>query len=69
MNWFADRKKQQAMSGKGYVIKWVNSKHGSFFNAWTPDGKHIEGSYDKEKCKAACEEHLRQTLHVSREAV
>jgi hypothetical protein len=59
MNWFADPKKQQAMSDKGYVIKWVdNAVRGTFFNAYTPSGKHIEGSHDKEKCKTRCEEHF-----------
>lgn len=65
MNWAADPKKQQAMSDSGYVIKWTNSKHGSFFNAWAPNGKHLEGSYDKDKCKARCEEHYASTEVVA----
>jgi hypothetical protein len=67
MNWFADPKKQQAMSDKGYVIKWVTSKHGSLFNAWAPCGKHLEGCYDKDKCKAACIRHsLNENLEAER---
>lgn len=52
------------MSDKGYLIRWANSGHADFFNAWAPSGKHIEASYDKGKVKAACDEHFSKAQKV-----
>lgn len=58
MKWVASSKRHEAMSDKGYFIRWAENAQGSFFNAWAPNGKHIEASYDKEKVKAACDRHF-----------
>lgn len=65
MNWKVDAKRREAMTAEGYLITWAeHSKHGMYYNAWAPPTgirkhrKHIEASFDKEKCKTACETHL-----------
>lgn len=59
MKWAADRYKREAMSDCGYRIAWSTAPHGTYFNAYAPNGKHIDASYDGEKMKAACEAHRR----------
>lgn len=58
MNWQADRVKQEAISDCGYRITWAKSKIGNFFNAYDPNGKHIEAGYDGGKVKEFCESHF-----------
>jgi hypothetical protein len=58
------------MSDCGYLITWAPNKHGTWFNAWGPASTnpkaqigrraHIDASYDKDKIKAACEEHAQR---------
>lgn len=57
MTWVADPAKHEAMNEHGYRISWSHNKHGTWFNAWTVHGKHIDASYDKNKMTAACEAH------------
>lgn len=65
MNWSADPKRQEAMSSCGYRITWAENKHGTWFNGYSPAGRCIEASYDKEKVKAACVEHLTKAQKVT----
>jgi hypothetical protein len=64
VKWFADPKKHEARSDRGYLITWAETKRGMFFNGYAPgratrgSRKHIEASYDKDKVKAACDAHL-----------
>lgn len=55
MNWSVDREKREAMSESGHRITWAKNKFGIWYNAYDRDGKHLEASYDLQKCKAACE--------------
>jgi hypothetical protein len=59
MIWFADPKKQEARSDKGYVIKWALNTRGSWHNAWTPEPntRVLAASYDRKEVEAACERH------------
>jgi hypothetical protein len=57
MTWVADPKKHEAINEHGYRISWAQNKFGTWFNAWDRNGKHLEASYDREKCKVACEKH------------
>jgi hypothetical protein len=56
-SWTADPKKSEAMNEHGYRITWAHNKHGTWFNAWTPTGKHFDAGYDKVKLMAACDSH------------
>ena len=63
MKWRVDPKRRQARTQEGYVITWAENTHGTYFNAWFEghaNGKrsHLEAGYNKDKCKAACEQHL-----------
>jgi hypothetical protein len=57
MTWTADPKKHEAVNEHGYKITWAHNKHGTWFNAWTSTGAHIDASYDKDKMMAACDGH------------
>lgn len=57
MTWAVDTKKHEAMNADGYRITWAENKHGTWFNGFSPSGRCIEASYDKEKVKAACSAH------------
>lgn len=57
MTWTADPAKHEAVNEHGYRISWAHHKHGTWFNAWTPKGKHIDASYDKDKMQAVCDAH------------
>lgn len=59
MNWTAHRVKHEAVTPEGYRITWTDHPtRGAYFNGWSPEGKHLEGSHDKEKVKTACEQAL-----------
>lgn len=45
------------MNEHGYRITWAKNKFGTWFNAWSPSGKHVDASYDKEKMMNACDAH------------
>lgn len=66
MTWVADPAKREAMNEHGYRITWAKNKFGTWFNTYDRDGKHLEASYDREKCTAACESHSQK---VPRETV
>lgn len=57
MSWTNDPKKPEAVNEHGYRITWSHHEHGTWHNAWTPGGKHLDASYDKAKMIAACEAH------------
>lgn len=65
MQWHVDQKRCEAMTQEGYLITWAeHGTRGMFYNAWGPPTgqrqhrKHIEASFDREKCKDACEKHF-----------
>lgn len=57
MTWAADPAKHEAVNEHGYRITWAKNKHGTWFNAYDRNGKHLEASYDREKCVTACDSH------------
>lgn len=57
MTWAADPAKHEAINEHGYRITWAKNKHGTWFNAWSPNGTHVDASYDKDKMLSACEAH------------
>jgi hypothetical protein len=57
MSWTADPAKHEAMNEHGYVLRWAHNKHGTWFNAYSPNGTHVDASYDKDKMQAACDAH------------
>jgi hypothetical protein len=57
MTWAVDPQKHEAMNEHGYVLRWANNKHGTWFNAYSPNGTHVDASYDKNKMQVACEAH------------
>lgn len=61
MNWFADPKKQQATSDKGYRIAWAVNGHGKWHNAWTPEpgSRVLAAGYDRKEVEEACERHYK----------
>lgn len=62
MKWRVNTTAHYAETAEGYRIAWVTSDaHGDFHNAYSPSGKHLEASYEREICKAACERHLVST--------
>lgn len=63
MKWRMDHARKLATTAEGYEIRWANSQHGDFFNAWAPIGTHLAAGYGekgKADCKAACEAHSKQ---------
>lgn len=70
MTWTADPVKHEAVNEHGYRISWSHNKHGTWFNAWSVTGKHIDASYDKDKMTKACEEHrlMREKAKAMRDA-
>jgi hypothetical protein len=65
MTWVADRVKHEAMNEHGYRITWAENKRGTWFNAYSPLGTHVDGGYDKEIVKAMCDVH-RERLEKQR---
>lgn len=72
MKWRVDSQKRQAMTSEGYLMTWAeHGKGGMFYNAYAPSAgqqqhrKHIEASFDREKCKQACEAHLAQQVKAA----
>jgi hypothetical protein len=65
MTWVADPKKREAINEHGYKISWADNKHGTWFNAWSPFGTHVDAGYDKEIVKAMCDIH-RERLEKQR---
>lgn len=57
MTWTADPKKREAINEHGYKITWASNKYGTWFNALSPNGAHIDAGYDKEIVKARCDAH------------
>jgi hypothetical protein len=57
MTWTDVPGKSEIVNEYGYRISWAHNKHGTWFNAWTANGKHIDASYDKDKMTTACEAH------------
>lgn len=60
MNWRASKRKQKAVSDSGYSITWAVNANGTWFNAYSPDSKHLAAGYGDEgrdNCKAVCEAH------------
>lgn len=60
MNWRASKRKQKAVSDSGYSISWAVNGNGIWFNAYSPDSKHLAAGYDdagRDHCKAVCEAH------------
>jgi hypothetical protein len=57
MTWTTHPKKPEASNAHGYRITWAHDARGTWHNAWTPSGKHIDASYDKAKMIAACDAH------------
>lgn len=59
MNWEIDASARVATSvPPGYRVVWNRDANGKYFyNAYFGDTKHIDGSYDRNHCKAACEQH------------
>jgi len=67
MTWTVDPQKREARDEHGYRITWADNKHGTWYNAYSPQGKHIDAGYDKEIVKAMCEVH-REKLAKDRAA-
>jgi hypothetical protein len=65
MTWVADPKKREAINEHGYKITWAHNKHGTWFNAYSPNGTHVDAGYDKEVVTAMCEIH-RERLQKQR---
>lgn len=57
MSWIDDPKKREAVNEHGYRITWAHHARGTWHNAWTPAGRHIDAGYNKAKMQAACEAH------------
>lgn len=57
MTWAADPQKHEAMNEHGYRITWASNKHGTWYNAYSPNGTHVDAGYNKETVKAMCEIH------------
>lgn len=57
MNWTENHKLREAVNEHGYKVTWASNKHGLWFNAFTPTGKHISGGYKRDKVEAECEAH------------
>lgn len=56
MNW-RQVSKSLALSDCGYEIRMalhVGAKK-IFYNAWSPDGRHVSAGFNKAEVKAACE--------------
>jgi hypothetical protein len=61
MTWVTDPAKHEAINEHGYRLSWAHNKHGTWFNGWSCDGKHLACGYDdsgKAMCEAACEAHF-----------
>lgn len=65
MTWTADPKRHEAINEHGYRITWASSKHGTWYNAYSSSGTHIDAGYDREIVKAMCEVH-RERLEKQR---
>lgn len=57
MSWTTDPVKAEASNEHGYRLTWAHNKHGTWFNAYSPRGQHVDAGYDKEVVKAMCEMH------------
>lgn len=58
MTWTADPAKREATNEHGYKITWAYGPNGrAYYNAYSPQGKHIDSGFDKEIVKAMCEMH------------
>ena len=64
--WTMDPVRNSARNEHGYKIIWAENKHGTWYNAFSPMGRHIDAGYDKEIVKAMCEMH-REKLAKQRE--
>lgn len=65
MTWTEDTKLREAVNEHGYKVTWAGNKHGLWYNAFTPNGKHIFGGYKRDKAEVECEAH-RQMLEEQR---
>lgn len=66
MTWTENTKLREAVNEHGYKVTWASNKHGLWYNAFTPGGKHVIGGYKREKVEAECEAH-RQRLIAQRQ--
>lgn len=57
MSWTANHEKHEARNEHGYRIVWAEGPRGTWFNGYSPAGKHIDAGYDKEIVKAMCDKH------------
>lgn len=63
MTWTADPQKHEAMNEHGYRVTWATiPNRGTWYNAWSPSGAHVDAGYDKEIVKAMCEKHRDEVL-------
>jgi hypothetical protein len=66
--WAAEPAKREATNEHGYKITWADGPNGrAYYNAYSPQGKHIDSGFDKEIVKAMCEVH-REKLAKDRAA-
>lgn len=65
MTWTADPGKTEARNEHGYKLTWAHNQHGTWFNAWSPRGQHVDSGHDQEIVKAMCEMH-REKLEKAR---
>lgn len=58
MTWTVCPKRKEAMDDHGYRITWTRDPWGVLhFNAWSPDGAHVDAGRDRDILEAMCSVH------------
>lgn len=57
MTWAVNPLLHEAVNEHGYRIVWAENKHGTWYNAYSPKGTHIEAGYNRDVVKLMCDKH------------